>query len=258
MNNQTFQNHEDEYRDLFKSYGEHVITLADLFKAVNETPNINAVVTNFLAKTTPISVLIEGSVYVPNLDVIDGILSPRENSEDRILLIDVSPTAVIEHANYIKQKFPYKAYEAKEGTMNDLPLKDQTIDLVINDCAVNFNNSVKENEKTVNEIKRVLKPDGLCLFSVCVVRDYDSPKFGNDQELVIQDEWDQPGSFQSFKVVADKIELLNIVRKCWPVPYYENLFKKAGFNFIKFDVDHGRTFFPPESRMSFRRYLLSK
>jgi len=54
------------------------------------------------------------------------------------------------------------------------------------------------------------------------------------------------------------VELLDITRKCWPVPYYKSLFGNSGYNFIEFDISNGKTFFPEKSGISYRRFLLTR
>lgn len=140
--------------------------------------------------------------------------------------------------------------------MNNIPLKDNFTDIVINDCAINFNISDAQNKRTLTEVKRVLKSDqSLCIMSTVVPRRYDSAKFGQDQELVPKELIDQPVDFFPLTFSEPSTE---ISRKCWPVPYYKNLFKGAEFNFHEFDSLRGKSYFPEKSGISYRRFVLTK
>lgn len=136
--------------------------------------------------------------------------------------------------------------------MNSLPLQNNSVDLVINDCAINFNNSDQGNKQTVEEIKRVLKlHQSACLLSVAVNRKYDLPKYGKNQELVQKEKIKIPGFFYPLLVESETRRL------CWSVPYYKALFDKNSFEYTEFDIEQGKTFFPDESKISYRRYLLA-
>lgn len=141
--------------------------------------------------------------------------------------------------------------------MNELPLPSNSVDLVINDCTINFNKTDEENHKTLREIRRVLKSDNsVGLLSAAVNSNFNLPKYGEDQELTPKDKINKPGVFHSFKVENGEVKLLDITRLCWPVPYYESLIREFGFDFIKFDQAKGKAFFPQESKISYRRFLL--
>lgn len=246
-------NHSQEsaYRDFFKNEGNCIITLGDLFDAIEKTPEISTQVGRIFAKKEPITILVEGSAFEKNIDVLDHVLVKRNNPDDVILLVDISKRATIEHSKHIKTTFPNKKYHVIQGDMNNLPISSGSVDLVINDCAVNFNTKGKRNKKTLVEIKRLLKP-GIsgCLFSAAVDRKYDDPQYGYDQELVPPDKISTPGFFYP---LPDQ----SFTRACWPVPYYKSLFTTQGFNYTEFDVEKGKTYFPEPTKISYRRFFLS-
>ena len=111
--------------------------------------------------------------------------SPVRHIDYSILLIDIRERATREHSDHIKHSFPARDYHVIQGDANYIPLPNDSVDLVVNDCTINFNASDKLNKITLSEIKRVLKPvNSLCLFSAVVDREYDDPQYGSNQELV--------------------------------------------------------------------------
>lgn len=131
--------------------------------------------------------------------------------------------------------------------MNKLPVAKESVDILINDCAINFNVTTEQNEATLKEIRRTLKNgSSIALVTVVVAREYDSEEYGEDQALLLDNLRTTPKNFQSFKTDANgAIELIpGTERNAWSVPYYEQLFSEMWFSFEKFDVEEGRTFFP--------------
>ena len=180
--------------------------------------------------------LIEGSTFIQNIDVVDKILVQRNNLGDRIVLIDISPSATTTHKKRIKALPTKEKYIIVQGDMNNIPLKDNYADIVINDCAINFNTSDAQNKQTLTEIKRVLKSDqSICILSTVVPKCYDNAEFGQDQELIPSELIDKPVDFFPLTFSEPSTE---ISRKCWPVPYYKNLFESESvkFNYHEFDI----------------------
>ncbi|MBU1922152.1 class I SAM-dependent methyltransferase [Patescibacteria group bacterium] len=245
------QGAEQNYREMMSDEGTPRIVLSDLFEAVEQTPEIKQVVDRILQKNQPLTIVLEGSVTPENIDTIHTLISSRDNPGDRILLFDISSQATEEHRQYIKKAYPKRDYQVARGDMMSLGLTSGCADLVVNDCAINYCESDQENKRTLEEIRRVLKDeDAACLFSVVVDRQYDDPEFGENQELVEEEARSIPGTFPILPEEGSP------TRKCWPVPYYEDLLRQAGFSFRKFDVErdkNNRMF-----RVSYRRYLLQK
>lgn len=254
----SFLHREEDYRNLFKAPERCVITLGDLFDAVSENGEVSRQISAIFSKPEPLTILVEGSAYEKNIDVLDRMLSARSNPQDSLVFIDISSKAVHEHAEHIQEKFPHKKYSVAQGDMNKLRLPNDSVDLVINDCTINFNQTDGENRKTVEEIRRVLKRENsAALLSAAVNKDFDSSKYGKDQERTPKEEISKPGVFHQFKIEGGKVKLLDITRLCWPVPYYKSLIEDFGFDFIEFDELKGKTFFPQESKISYRRFLLT-
>jgi hypothetical protein len=235
-----------------RKQGTCIITLGDLFEAIENTPEVSRQVNPIFEKQEPIKILIEGSAFEQNMDVVHQKLAKRNNPEDSILMIDIREIAARQHIEHIKQSFPERNYQVLQGDANDIPLPDRSADLVINDCTINFNANDELNEVTLSEIKRVMKPvNALCLLSVVVDREYDNPEYGQNQELVPSAKEDVQGFF--YPLVPN----LSITLGCWPVPHYKSLFKKAGFQFTEFDVLKGKSYCPADTRISYRRYILN-
>jgi hypothetical protein len=236
--------------ELLKKEGTCIITLGDLFEAIENATEISEQVDRIFEKREHIRILIEGSAFEQNMDVLDQVLARRNNPDDSILLIDIREHAVKQHIEHIQRSFPERSYHVIRGDANSIPLPGCSIDLVVNDCTINFNASDKLNEITLSEIKRVLKPvNSLCLFSVAVDRQYDNPEYGQNQELVPLDKQDIQGFFYP-------LPDLSITLGCWPVPHYKSLFKKAGFQFTEFDIKKGKSYCPAATKISYRRYIL--
>lgn len=250
---------ETRYRKLFENPKEKVITLSHLFDAIDES-GLRSNMDEVMGKEDPIRVVIEGSAFPRNIDVVESVLKERNNIGDEVLMIDVSKSSVEQHKAHVERGSSTMRSEVIQGDMNELPLPTNSADILINDCAINFNRTREGNEQTLAEMRRVLKPgQSIALVTVVVDRKYDAPEYGEDQELVPDDKIDKPGKFQSFRTLNDgSIELIRgTERKAWPVKYYERLFDEQGFNATKFDSENGKNTFPEESGISYRRYLLS-
>lgn len=244
------------YRALSKSEGDYIIDLEDMFEAIEKDNVVKSQLAKIFTSTPPITVLIEGSAFVQNIDTIDKVLVQRNNPGDKIVLIDISPNATTTHQERIKALPTKEKYVLVQGDMNNIPLKDNFADIIINDCAINFNTTDDQNKRTLTEVKRVLKSDAsICIMSVVVPRRYDNPEFGQDQELVPRELIDKPVDFFPFTFSEPSTE---ISRKCWPAPYFKNLFKDTKFNFHQFDSLRGKTYFPEKSAISYRRFALTK
>ena len=108
MADSTETTHEQAYRDFFLDEGNVVITLGDLLDAVNETREVKKGLDDILAKEEPITIVLEGSAFVQNLDAVNRLISTRDSSSDRVILIDISEKAVSEHQQYVADRFPGK------------------------------------------------------------------------------------------------------------------------------------------------------
>lgn len=257
------KNQRQTYLDYWESVDKHdpdtgKIDIEDLFIAVANLPKIRSHLDNMLQGDLSITLVVEGSAFalpVYNIDVPSNILSPRNNANDRIILFDISEESTKKHSEYIQNTYPGKNYHVLQSDMMSIGLEANLANLVVNDCAINFAQTDEQNISVLNEISRFLKDaNSVCLLTVVVDHRYDSSQYGQDQENVSDDVIDKPGEFSVLPQTDSE------KRKCWSVPYYEKLFKDAGFSFTKFDVQEGRRRFatPTDFPISYRRYVLTK
>lgn len=82
----SYNHQEASYRELFHSPERCVISLVDLFDAVNENEQVFKCISAVFSKPEPLTILVEGSAYEQNIDVLDRILSARSNPQDSIVL----------------------------------------------------------------------------------------------------------------------------------------------------------------------------
>jgi arsenite methyltransferase len=71
-----------------------------------------------------------------------------------VIGIDMTPE-MIDRANINKEKLGFKNVEFKHGDIENLPLADNTADVVVSNCVLNL---VPDKQAAFNEIYRVLKP----------------------------------------------------------------------------------------------------
>jgi ubiquinone/menaquinone biosynthesis C-methylase UbiE len=77
-------------------------------------------------------------------------------AEGKIIGIDFTP-AMIQKARNNAEKLGYNNVEFREGDIDNLPVNDQVVDVVISNCVLNL---VPDKQKVIREILRVLKPGG--------------------------------------------------------------------------------------------------
>jgi arsenite methyltransferase len=77
-------------------------------------------------------------------------------SEGKVIGIDFTPE-MIRKARANADKLGYNNVEFREGDIDDMPVGDNTADVVVSNCVLNL---VPNKAKVINEIHRVLKPGG--------------------------------------------------------------------------------------------------
>jgi arsenite methyltransferase len=102
---------------------------------------------------------------------IDVFLAANKVGEDgKVIGVDMTPE-MIETAIKNAKDGEYKNVEFKLGEIENLPVEDSSIDLIISNCVINL---TPDKSKAYNEAFRVLKPDGRILVSD-IVTDGDIP-----------------------------------------------------------------------------------
>ncbi len=77
-------------------------------------------------------------------------------AEGKVIGIDFTPE-MIRKARTNADKLGYNNVEFREGDIDDMPVGDNTADVVVSNCVLNL---VPNKAKVINEIHRVLKPGG--------------------------------------------------------------------------------------------------
>lgn len=92
----------------------------------------------------------------------DCFLAAQETGKTgKVIGIDITPEMVIQAKKNAK-KGNYKNVEFKVGDIENLPIKDNTIDLIISNCVINLSN---EKENVFKEAYRVCKRGGRIMIS---------------------------------------------------------------------------------------------
>lgn len=199
--------------------------LSHLFQAAQRNPEVSGVINNILSKKRPITILLEGSAYLVNIDTLDSLISQRKQPKDSLVLVDINASTVSSYVRYIQKQFPDNNYRVICADMNSLPCANNSIDLIIHNFTINFNITNRDDDQTLLEIKRVLKPArSACLFSVGILIRPNKMR-----------------SYSSFSGVA----VLNESKS-----YYESLFLSVGLRYNKFDSSKNTSTFP------YNRYIL--
>ncbi len=74
----------------------------------------------------------------------------------KVIGVDFTPT-MIRRARENAEKLNFHNVEFRQGDIEDLPVSDQTVDVVVSNCVLNL---VPDKPKVFNEIMRVLRPGG--------------------------------------------------------------------------------------------------
>ncbi|MEM9103739.1 MAG: methyltransferase domain-containing protein [Pseudomonadota bacterium] len=101
----------------------------------------------------------------------------------KIIGIDMTD-AMLEQANVFKEKvaesLDYDIVEFRKGYIEDLPVEDNSVDLVISNCVLNLSS---QKEQVLAEILRVLRPGGRMIISDVVVDRPVDQEDKDDEEL---------------------------------------------------------------------------
>ncbi len=87
-------------------------------------------------------------------------------AEGKVIGVDFTP-AMIRRARENAEKLGYNNVEFRQGDIEDLPLSDQSVDVVVSNCVLNL---VPNKAKVFAEIQRVLRPGGHFSISDVVLR----------------------------------------------------------------------------------------
>jgi arsenite methyltransferase len=92
----------------------------------------------------------------------DCFLASKETGETgKVIGVDMTPE-MVQKATENAKKGNYTNVEFKIGEIENLPIENQTIDLIISNCVINLSN---QKEQVFREAHRVLKPKGRMMIS---------------------------------------------------------------------------------------------
>lgn len=112
---------------------------------------------------------------------LDSFLASKKvGPTGKIIGIDMTEK-MIEKAKTNAEKYGYTNVEFKLGDIEDLPLEDASIDVVISNCVINL---APNKDKVFSEAFRVLKPNGKLYVSDIVLLEELSETQKNDEKLL--------------------------------------------------------------------------
>ena len=112
----------------------------------------------------------------------DAFLAVRKvGKEGRVIGVDMTDE-MLEKARENAKKGGFTNVEFRKGDIEDLPVKDEEVDVVISNCVINL---APDKEKVFRETYRVLKPGGRLMVSDVVLTKPLPDNLKNDKDLLI-------------------------------------------------------------------------
>ena len=224
----------------------------DLFEAMRHEK-----ITNHKFSNSQINILCVNSYSYDNVDAVAQWIKDRGLRDVKVYFTHYDPRAIELHRKRIEELTLASQFTVLYDDLRESKLQNESMDLVINDFRLNFNQNDNQNRAVLAHTRRILRDGGVAIISAVVDGKYENQRYGKDQEKAPINA-QRPGQFQ-----ADE----HLVRRCWSVPYYRQLFTKAGFSDIsEFDIEEGRRWgagsvsstVDPWCGPYYRRWVLSK
>jgi SAM-dependent methyltransferase len=171
--------------------GGNGMTFENILNAVANNRQKFSALFRTLAENQPLNTLIVGSATARNLGYLSKFLSEnrRQNPQDRIALVDKTQMALDMHSGAEAAEMSPKP-ELKLGDVNNLPYQNGSMSLVLADCTLNLSIDFYSLERSVQEISRVLKNQGLLLGSIVTRLEQDLVESPGSRNYLVE----SPGS----------------------------------------------------------------
>lgn len=154
-----------------------------------ENLELPAHVKESVARPSEATFLVMGSATtrnIGNIAVLDSKLRPGKSHNDCVLMIDRNLYPMSQHQrewNWLRpivhgegdqqDHLPYPNFIFAQADMRNLPLPDESCDVVISDYTLNFLDTREDVARTFGQTQRVLKPGGVMLLAVAGHEDVD-------------------------------------------------------------------------------------
>lgn len=109
------------------------------------------------------------------------LAASKVGNTGKIIGVDMSEE-MIKKAKINAKKGGFSNVEFKKGDIEELPIEDNSIDVVISNCVINL---APSKDKVFKEIYRVLKPGGRLMVSDMVLIKPLPKKLENDEQLLV-------------------------------------------------------------------------